>query len=415
MVEMRKFLFLLFICIEVLFFDSNTYSGSIIRRDIEWQPTMAAQLNYPPLPADVQERIVGTRPNVRPKPAQANLLMESWGLFHIGLFDVFTPTMQPIDKSLSPCYQGIVVAVIDTGIDYTHPDLKDNLWINKGETGYWQPGNSSAMCNDRSCNGLDDDGNGFIDDVIGWDFVHDIPLPYDTHGHGTNIAGIIASSAANGIGTTGVCPTASIMSLKFYDSSGIGYSNLQNTVRAIQYAVRMGANIINYSGGGADLALNERLAVEDAEKHGILFVAAAGNDGRNNDFRPYYPASYGFDNEIAVASITKTDELLSNSNFGHTVDVGAPGMSILSTLPGKWGTMSGTSQATAFVSGAAALIASQYSSTGNFDYKKVRSLILNGTRPLKGNQDYKILSSGLLYIPGSFKIIQSEKKLKKQK
>src|SRR5262249_38710451 len=153
----------------------------------------------------------------------------------------------------------------------------------------------------------------------------------------------------------------------------IGYNNLQNTVRAIQFAVQHGAQIINYSGGGADPALAERMAIEEAEKKGILFVAAAGNDGHNNDVAPYYPASYPLDNIVSVASITKQNQLLPSSNFGKTVYIAAPGLSILSSLPGgRFGTMSGTSQATAFVTGAAALLASQFKDKRSFDYLKVK-------------------------------------------
>lgn len=411
MKEMKKLLLLLCICIN-LFVNSDTYSKPFVRRDIGGQPSRITQLNYPPLPIDVQNKVLGISATNNKEFAVDNLLYQSWGLANIGFFNLFTPLVQPINSTVKPCSKKIVVAIIDTGIDYTHLEVRDNLWINKGETGSLK--NNSLTCSDKSCNGIDDDGNGFIDDVIGWDFVHEVPLPYDTHGHGTHIAGIIAGSSANGIGSSGVCPTASIMALKYYDNSGIGYNNLQNTVRAIHYAVNNGANIINYSGGGSDPSLAERIAIEDAQQHGVLFIAAAGNDGHNNDLQPYYPASYGIDNIISVASITKNDQLLPSSNFGHTVNVGAPGLSILSSLPGeKFGTMSGTSQATAFVTGTAALIASQLE--GPFDYKKVKRLILEGAKPLKGNESFKILSSGLLYVPGSFEIIQAEKKTKKQK
>ncbi len=331
------------------------------------------------------------------------LLNQDWGLADIGFFDSFTPLIQPVQGQVLQCLNQIVVAVIDTGIDYTHPELKNNIWANVGEVGPWTAKNiNSSTCRDKSCNGIDDDGNGFIDDVAGWDFVNNQPLPYDTHGHGTHIAGIIAAEGANGIGTTGVCPTVSIMPLKYYDSGSNGMNNLQNTVKAIQYAVRMGAHIINYSGGGAESASAERAAIEEANRKGVLFVAAAGNDGHNNSISPYYPASYPLDNIIGVASINHKNQLLSSSNFGTPVHIAAPGLGILSTIPsGKFGTMSGTSQATAFVTGAAALLFSQIKNRSSVDYRQVKEWILEGAKPLPLNESRSLVSSGLLSIPGS--------------
>lgn len=347
------------------------------------------QLNYPALAQETLDRIQKKK-KADPGPLQLDsMLSQDWGLAHIGFFESFTPLVQPLKTSTELCSSDVVVAVVDTGIDYTHPDLKDNLWVNAGEIPE---------------NGIDDDGNGFIDDVVGWDFVHEVPLPYDTHGHGSHIAGIISSSAANGVGVSGVCPRVSVMALKYYDNSGIGYNNLQNTVRAIQYAVKMGAHIINYSGGGSDPAVNERLAVEEAKKQGVLFVAAAGNDGHNNDLQPYYPASYGLDNIVSVASITKQNQLLPSSNFGKSVQIAAPGLNILSALPGnRFGTMSGTSQATAFVTGAAALLASQWKDKKQIDYHIVKKWLEEGAVPIKGNDSRTLVSSGMLSIPGALK------------
>src|ERR1019366_1425688 len=188
-------------------------------------------------------------------------------LTNIGFFEVFTPLIQPIKADTHPCSKEIVVAVIDTGIDYTHPQLMDNIWINKGEAGPWIPSKELAKmtpCRDKSCNGIDDDGNGFVDDVIGWDFVNDVPLPYDVHGHGTHIAGIISSKYNTEVGMVGVCSGVTIMPLKYYSSSGLGYNNLANTVKAIHYATKMGATIINYSGGGSDPSAAEKAAIEEA-------------------------------------------------------------------------------------------------------------------------------------------------------
>jgi len=380
----------------------------------------AAFLNFPPLPQEIQDKISGNRPKAAATGAtkvDPNLSKE-WALTNIDFFKVFTPLIQPIRTNVEHCSPSIVVAVVDTGIDYAHPELRDNVWINRGETGAWQPPKGQenlTACRDKSCNGIDDDSNGYADDVVGWDFVNEVPLPYDVHGHGTHISGIIASKPANGVGMVGVCPKVSIMALKYYDNSGVGYNNLQNTVRAIQYAIRNGADIINYSGGGADPAPSEQLAIEQARQKGILFVAAAGNDGHNNDQIPYYPASYGTDNIIAVASISRDNQLLPSSNYGaKRVQVAAPGLSIVSSLPsGKFGPMSGTSQATAFVTGAAALLASQWKDKSQFDYRKLRQWIIEGTRPLPRKDSKRWLSGGIISIAKSIEIQKDDLAQKK--
>lgn len=371
----------------------------------------ATFLNFPPLPKEISDRAVG-KPVAKPvSKGYDAMLSRDWALANIGFFDAFTPMIQPVKAQTTPCSKSIVVAVVDTGIDYTHPELRDNVWVNSGEFGAWEPPAALAAatsCRDKSCNGIDDDANGFVDDVSGWDFVNEVPLPFDVHGHGSHIAGIIASAPSNNVGMVGVCPAVSIMALKYYDNSGLGYNNLQNTVRAIHYAIKMGANIINYSGGGAEPAPSERAAVDEARKKGILFVAAAGNEGRNNDQFPYYPASYPLDNIISVASLAKDNMLLPSSNFGpRSVHVAAPGLSILSALPGgKFGTMSGTSQATAFVTGAAALLASQFGK-GQFDYHKVKDWITDSVKELPSPGTKKI-AGGLISIPKSLALSQAE-------
>lgn len=367
------------------------------------------QLSYPPLTVNSSQ--------ISPQTSSLNMQMDpligqDWGLTNAGLFEVFTPLIQPMRPGVSGCSKNVIVAVVDTGIDYTHPELRENLWNNEKETGPWTPPPhlaSQTSCRDRSCNQIDDDGNGFVDDVIGWDFVNDVPLPFDTHGHGSHIAGIVGATAANGVGLSGVCPRVRIMALKYYDSSGAGFNNLQNTVKAFHYANKMGAHIINYSGGGSEAATAERLALEDSRSKGILVVAAAGNDGRSNDVIPYYPASYPIDNIISVASINRQDQLLPSSNFGKIVHVAAPGLSILSTLPGaRYGMMTGTSQATAFVTGAAALLLSQFKDIKNFDYRAVRTWVLKGVRSFPEPQkDKTILGHGILSISGSLREAKS--------
>jgi subtilisin family serine protease len=235
----------------------------------------------------------------------------------------------------------IIVAVIDTGIDYTHPDLAANMWINSGE----KPGN-----------GIDDDGNGYTDDVYGYDFYNNDPDPYDDNEHGTHCAGTIGAVGNNSQGVVGVSWNVSLMGLKFLGASGSG--NTFDAIRAIDYAIDNGARVINASFGGAgyDPALED--AVQRAADEEVLFVAAAGNEGTNNDTSPSYPASFPVNYLLSVAATDGTDSLTWFSNYGSTsVDVAAPGSAIRSTVPGGgYQSFSGTSMATPHVAGLAALL-----------------------------------------------------------
>lgn len=279
--------------------------------------------------------------------------------------------------------EGVVIAIIDTGIDVRHPDLQNNLFVNTGEVGFDKNGKNKAT------NNIDDDHNGKVDDVHGWNFVNDNNNLTDNHGHGTHIAGIIAAEGGNGQGVSGVAPRAQILALKYYDPNAPGVNNLKNTVRAIEYVISLKQKlkipklIINYSGGGLEPSAEEKRAVDLARKNGILFIAAAGNERSNSDQKPYYPADYSLPNIISVTAIDRERNVLPSSNFGaRSVDLAAPGNDIYSTLPnGQYGFMTGTSQATAFVTGVAALIMSYNSDfkpdhvrnyltkTGDFDPK----------------------------------------------
>jgi thermitase len=256
---------------------------------------------------------------------------------------------------LSKGSRDIVVAVIDTGADLSHPDLRANLWKNSGEIG------TDSLGRNKASNGIDDDNNGFIDDVHGFNFVSGNSDLSDNHGHGTHIAGIIGAEGGNGIGITGVAPKVSLMILKYYDPKAPGVNNLMNTVKAIEYAAKMNAHIINYSGGGLEKSPHEISAIKKAQAKGILFVAAAGNEKSNSDVHGYYPADYDLDNIISVTAIDQSKKVLESSNYGkNSVDLAAPGNNIYSLLPGgHYGFMTGTSQATAFVTGVAALVMAQ--------------------------------------------------------
>jgi subtilisin family serine protease len=238
---------------------------------------------------------------------------------------------------------GVRIAVIDTGIDPFHPDLAPNLWTNPGEI----PGN-----------GADDDGNGFIDDVRGWDFVNDDNNPDDDHGHGTHVSGIAAARGGDARGVAGVAWHATLIPLKVFDRTGLGV--VTNVLEAIDYALDLGVDVLNNSWGGPDASRALLEAVQATAAADVVFVAAAGNSAANNDITPFYPASYDAVNVIAVAATDHNDARAGFTNVGaESVDLGAPGVSILSTFPGAtWGYLSGTSMAAPFVSGAAALIRS---------------------------------------------------------
>lgn len=275
--------------------------------------------------------------------------------------------------------KNIIVAVIDTGIDVNHQDLKNNLWKNPGETG------RDSLGRDKANNGIDDDKNGFVDDVHGWNFVSNNHRLDDNHGHGTHIAGIIGAEGGNNFGITGVSPRVSLMVLKYYDPAAPG-NNLINTVKAIEYAVQMNAHIINYSGGGLEYSSDEFKAVKKAEAKGILFVAAAGNERSNSDISKYYPANYELENIISVTAINPGKQVLNSSNYGSkTVDIAAPGENIYSTAPGNsFFNLTGTSQATAFVSGLAALLMAHNTEFNAYTVKKYILKTGDESEELKG-------------------------------
>ncbi|MFQ5867594.1 MAG: S8 family serine peptidase [bacterium] len=256
----------------------------------------------------------------------------------------------------------IVIAILDTGVDYDHEDLEDNIWINKGEI----PGN-----------GQDDDGNSYIDDDKGWNFVNEDDDPDDDHNqsHGTHCAGIAAAVTNNGIGIAGVSWKSKIMAVKVLDANGEG--TLDDELEGIDYAVTKGAHIISMSFGttGYPPTPNEleRQAIDDAYNKGCLLVAASGNDNK-----PYvaYPAAY--DNVIAVGASNPSDERWGSSNYGPQVDVVAPGVNILSTVrmgtglvDSNYGPSWGTSMATPFVSGLAALILSHLGGLAPSDVRRI--------------------------------------------
>ena len=256
---------------------------------------------------------------------------------------------------------------LDTGIDQTHPDLNDNLWANPGDPP----------------NGIDDDRNGWVDDVRGIDLANDDADPFDDSGHGTHVAGIIGAEGNNGIGITGVAWKARLIALKFLDANGEG--NTADAATAIDSAVRAGARVINASWGGPAYSYALFRAIRNAASRQVMVVAAAGNEGRLADSYPEYPAAFDLPNVISVAATDTSDLLLDFSNYGpRTVDLGAPGDEIYSTVPRQtsasgYAPFSGTSMAAPHVSGAAALYLSRAPTA---TAQQMRDALLQSVDPL---------------------------------
>ena len=315
--------------------------------------------------------IDSTSPN---DPSFSNL----WGLHNTGQTGGTTDADidAPEAWDLSTGSSNVIVAVIDTGVDYNHPDLNANMWTNPGET----PGN-----------GIDDDGNGYVDDYYGINARYnalDPGDPMDDHSHGTHCSGTIAAVGNNGTGVVGVCWTARIMALKFLGSSGSGSTS--DAVECVEYAIDKGAHIMSNSWGGGGYSQSLKNAIAAAKNAGILFMAAAGNSGTNNDTSPHYPSSYDDDNIIAVTATDNSDNHL--YNYGaSSVDVAAPGKSIYSTiLSNGYGYKSGTSMATPHVAGLAALIKAYNS---GLNWQQIKNRILDNVEQ-KSSLAGKILTGG---------------------
>jgi len=281
-----------------------------------------------------KDQIVTLDTSIRPNDPSFSRL---WGMQTSSDCDIDAPEAWAIHRG-----QGeVIVGVIDTGVDYNHPDLRDNMWVNPGEI----PGN-----------GVDDDNNGYIDDVYGANFITDSGNPFDDNRHGTHCAGTIGAKGNNRVGVVGVTWNVKIMALKFLSSSGSG--SVSNAVEALNYAIMMGAHLTSNSWGGGGFSQAMLDAIEAANANDQLFIAAAGNSRRNNDVTPHYPSNYDVANVISVAATDSRDNLASFSCYGRrTVDVGAPGVYIYSTIPSnRYASLSGTSMATPHVAGLAALL-----------------------------------------------------------
>ena len=265
--------------------------------------------------------------------------------------------------------QDVIVAVIDTGVRYTHRDLESQMWRNPDEI---------------AGNGVDDDQDGYVDNIHGINAVSGAANPgdpMDDNGHGTHVAGTIGAAADNGSPHVGVAPEVSIMALKFLDADGAGKTS--DEIKCIDFAIANGAHIINASYGGPANSQAQLEAMHRAKQSGILFVAAAGNEGLNNDEHPSFPASADLPNVIAVASFDRHGSLAAHSNRGfNSVDIAAPGVEIFSCWIGSdtdYKTISGTSMATPHVAGVAALVRARYP---GIRIPELRNLILGTVTPV---------------------------------
>ncbi|MFY9487352.1 MAG: S8 family peptidase [Solirubrobacterales bacterium] len=281
---------------------------------------------------------------------------------------------------------GITVAVLDSGIALSNPDLVNNVWQNTAEID----------------NGADDDGNGFVDDLYGADWVHRDGTPDDEEGHGTHVAGTIAAAADDGNPSVGVAPSARVMPLKFLDGRGAG--SVSDALAAIDYAVTHGASVINASWGGPDFSRALQDSVDRAGQAGVVFVTAAGNDGSDNDSAPIYPASFDLPNVISVAATTRQNELADFSNYGQSVDIAAPGVDIYSTVGDSYESWSGTSMAAPHVAGVAALLKSTEPTAAA---ATIVQAIEAGARPV-ADLIGKVKTNGVLDAARSFRMIGHE-------
>ena len=296
------------------------------------------------------------------------------------------PKMEaPAAWKISKDAPSVIVAVIDTGIDYSHPDLQGNLWTNPGEI---------------PNNGMDDDGNGYVDDIYGWDFCNQDNDPMDGHRHGTHVAGTIAAATNNGKQVAGVSWQTQLMALKFLSDGGWG--SVADAIDAVAYCAAMEVPISNNSwgGGGHSQALKD--VIEQAGEKGHLFCAAAGNSANDNDKRAFYPASYDCSNILSVAASNKEDKLAYFSCYGKTsVDLAAPGVNILNlSINGGTTSLSGTSMASPHVAGAAALLLGQNPSAG---HQEIKNTLINTVDPIESFRD-KMVAGGRLNL---FNAVQS--------
>jgi RHS repeat-associated protein len=349
-------------------------------------PDVAAQeLRLDPTIEAVEPNFLIARDQTTPSDSRFS---EQWSLRNTGQSGGLTGS----DINVLPAWERTtgspqtVIAVVDSGVDFTHPDLRNNQWTNTGEQN----------------NNSDDDQNGYMNDLRGWDFVTNTGEIRDYQGHGTAIAGIIAAEGNNSEGVSGVMWRASLMSLRVLDQTGTG--DIGRAIEAIDYAVEMGARVINCSWGTDQASTFLREAIERANSRGVVVICSAGNGGRNLDVQPYYPASYNLPNVIGVAASNNFDQLAAESNYGRArITLAAPGANILTTrIGGGYMTMSGTSAAAAVVAGVAGLIKTlRWWQTP----AGTRAAILDGARRV-GDLQGSVSSGGVVNAAGALNALQ---------
>jgi subtilisin family serine protease len=299
------------------------------------------------------------------------LYVQTWGMANVGQADPKNQVgVAGVDINAEKAWEiqtgtrEKIIAIIDTGIDYAHPDLVENMWVNEAE----QAGKA----------GVDDDGNGVIDDVYGYNAINGSGNPKDDQGHGSHCAGTIGARANNGIGVAGVNWNVRMMAVKFLDANGSG--TLDNAIKAIDYATKMGAHVMSNSWGGGGFSQTLLDAIKRSNEAGAIFIAAAGNEYNNNDASPTYPSTYAVDNVMSIAAIDNRGAKADFSNFGKkTVHLGAPGVNVMSTTGGSYKSFSGTSMATPHVAGVAALL---WANEPNLTAAQVKERLVATVRPL---------------------------------
>eukprot|EP00921_Rhytidocystis_pertsovi_P004587 GHVQ01007951.1.p1 GENE.GHVQ01007951.1~~GHVQ01007951.1.p1 ORF type:complete len:1538 (+),score=360.96 GHVQ01007951.1:339-4952(+) len=289
--------------------------------------------------------------------------------------DMWQALMQGDDKVDMIGGGEIIVAVLDTSCDYNHPDLRDKIWFNYAE----------GDCHD----GIDGDGNGYVDDCYGWDFIDNKPLSPDTEGHGTASAGLIGASSNNEFGLSGLCWNCKLLCIRALTTDRSKRTSSAHVMMAIDYAIRNGAKISNNSWGSRGIIPELLVAIARARQFGHLFVAAAGNAGGNNDdmARAFFPASHLLDNVVSVGSIDFRGQKASFSNYGQrTVDLFAPGTALATTEPGKGFTMkSGTSYSSPLVTATAAMIMSLYP---YITFRELKDILIDSVTKVDGLKEY---------------------------
>ncbi len=313
-------------------------------------------------------------PDSYPRNVTDPYLQKAWFLEHIGADEAWKTTEGSHD---------ITIAFVDSGIDYNHPDLSPNLKYSATEI---------------AGNKIDDDKNGYVDDIIGWDFVWGRSLPFDRSGHGTFLAGLAVAVKDNGIGSAGVCPKCSVMAARFLNWEGLG--DTEDAIEGLKYATQAGASIINFSFSGEGYDRDMENAIKAAGKKDILVVVAASNDHLNDDHEDIYPAKFNLPNLITVAATDKKDELWEDSNWGKkTVHLAAPAVDVIGPDFDKYDIGSGTSDAAAIVSGAAGLIRSANPSLTAVQVKKILMKTVNKSEALRG----KLVTDGVLNLAAAMK------------